>query len=47
VPVDGLENSKKAAYYSLLIAEKFKAQVIILYVGPPIKAKIREALILQ
>lgn len=35
MPVDGSENSKKAAYYSLLIADKFKAQVIILYVEIP------------
>jgi nucleotide-binding universal stress UspA family protein len=32
VAVDGSENSKKAAYYSLLIADRFKAQVIVLYV---------------
>ena len=32
VAVDGSENSKKAAYYSLLIADRFKAQVTVLYV---------------
>lgn len=32
VAVDGSENSKKAAYYSLSIAERFDAQVTVLYV---------------
>jgi nucleotide-binding universal stress UspA family protein len=39
VPVDGSENSKKAAYYSLVIADKFKAWVNILYVDPTNKSE--------
>ena len=39
MPVDCSENSKKAAYYSLLIADKFKAWVNILYVEPTNKSE--------
>ena len=34
VAIDGSENSIKAANYSLLLADKFKARVIALYVVP-------------